>query len=208
MKNPTPPFPIRSRAASLLVALSLFAAVLLSFLARPQVFAADEIPDELVRLRAAFDKDVDFALRPIRDRYVSRLESVKRSLGSHGDARGAAAVQDEIDRIRLTSGGQGAFAKYVGTWKVVYNHGAIRSYVINADGMLTGTDADGKTPLAGIKLVVKGEDVLLNGGGGFVERLKMSEKTLLIEHWSSKALYPASPPNFHATGTLVSLQRE
>ena len=198
---------IRNHAASILFPLAIFAAVFFAPGADPSARAADEVPDDLVKMRAAYDKDADFALRPIRDRYISRLEALKRSLGSRGDARGAAAVQDEIDRIRGASGGAGSFARFAGTWKIVYNHGATRNYVIGADGMLTGTEADGKTPVASVKLLVKGEDVIMNGSGGFVERFKMSDKTLVIEHWSSKALYPGSPASYHATGTLVSVQR-
>lgn len=208
MKDVAPFFAIRSCAARITVALTLFAAVVLSLGTGSSASGADEVSDELLKLRASYDKDVEFSLRPIRDRYVLRLESLKRSLGSRGDARGAAAVQDELDRIRAAVGGAGAFSRFAGKWKVVYNHGAVRQYVINADGVLTGTDADGKTALPSVKLVVNGEDVLMNGNGGIVERFKISDKTLLIDHWSSKTLYPGSAPNYHATGTLVSLQRE
>ena len=183
---------IRNHAASFLI----FAAVIFAPGASPFARAADEVPDDLVKMLAAFDKDVDFATRPICERYVSRLEALKRPLGSRGDARGAAAVQDELDRTRGTSGGAGALAKFVGTWKVVYNHGVTRNYVINGEGILSGTEADGKTPVGTVKLMMKGDEVLMNGIGGFIERFKMSGKTMMIEHWSSKTLYPGIPPNF------------
>ena len=56
-------------------------------------------PPDLAQARALYQKDVEFATRPIRDRYLSRLDSLKRSLGSRGDARGAVAGQEEIDRV-------------------------------------------------------------------------------------------------------------
>lgn len=198
---------VRSRATRILLCLSVVAAVFLSFGAGSTACAAEEVPDELVKLRATFDKDIDFATRPIRDRYVSRLETLKRSLGSRGDARGAAAVQDEVDRIRVISGGPGAFAKFAGTWKLTYSNGMKQTYVFTADGMVSGTNSEGK-PLPAVKLVVKGSDVLLDFNQGPIERLKLADKTLLIEHFSPKTLYPASPANYHATGTLVSIQRE
>ena len=198
---------IRNHTTSILFPLAIFAAMVLAPGTAPSARAADEVPDEFAKMRASFDKDVDFATCPIRDRYVSRLETLKRSLGSRGDARGAAAVQDELDRIRLTSGGPGAFAKFAGTWKLAYSHGQTRRYAITVDGAVTGTNFDGSS-LAPVKLTVKGNDVLLEYAGGVMERLKVAAKNLMIEHFSPRTLYPNSPANYHATGTLVSLQRE
>ena len=50
--------------------------------------AAEDENAELAQARTLFEKEVEFSTRPIRDRYLSRLESLKRSLGSRGDARG------------------------------------------------------------------------------------------------------------------------
>lgn len=186
----------------------VFAAVILAFGANSSAMAAEEVPDELVKLRTAFDKDIDFATRPIRDRYLSRLEILKRSLGSRGDARGAVAVQDEVDRILGTIGGPVTFAKFAGTWKVAYSDGHFSRYIITPDGVVKGGDFDGKAPLVTGKLLVKGNDVLLDFNNSVIERLKIVEKNLVIEHFSPRTLYPASPANFHATGTLVSIQRE
>jgi len=209
MKQSAPFFSVRSSAAWILLSLAVFVAVSLEFGTGSGVFGADEVPDELVKLRMTFDKDIDFATRPIRDRYVSRLEILKRSLGSRGDARGAAAVQDELDRIRITSGGPSAFAKFAGTWKLAYSDGQTRRYMITPDGVVTGTNFDGKSPIPVNRLVVKGNDVLLDyTSGGVMERLKIADKNLLIEHFSPRTLYPNSPANYHATGILVSVQRE
>lgn len=191
----------------------MLAAISLVFCLGLSASGADEVPDDLVKLRAAFDKDVDFATRPIRDRYVSRLEALKRSLGSRGDARGAAAVQDELDRIRVTSGGPTAFAKFAGTWKLSYSNGQTRRYTITSEGIVKSVEFDEKTslPVGAVsvgKLVAKGNDVLADFNGSAIERLKLVEKNLSIEHFSPRTLYPASAANFHATGSLVSVQRE
>lgn len=208
MNEPATFFAIRTSATRMLLLLPIFATVFLTFGVCHSVLAADEVPDELVKLCATFDKDIDFATCPIRDRYVSRLETLKRSLGSRGDARGAATVQDEVDRMRGMSGGPGAFNKFAGTWKLAYSNGQTRRYAITPDGAVTGTNFDGKSSLPVGKLVVKGNDVLLDFSGGVMERLKIADKNLMIEHFSPRSLYPASPANFHATGTLVSIQRE
>lgn len=158
---------------------------------------------ELAQARAQFDKEVEFSTRPIRDRYLSRIESLKRTLGARGDARGAAAVQDEIDRIRETITGQQAFSKFAGTWKVTYNVGTVRNYAITADGQVTQDEHDGKPPKT-TKLIVKGGDVLLDLQEGWIERLRINGKILAIDHFNPKTLYPAGQPNARGTGALVS----
>lgn len=99
------------------------------------------------------------------------------------------------------------FARFAGTWKITYSNGMKQTYVITAAGMVRGTNADGN-PLPAVKLIIKGSDVLLIFNPGIIEHLKVSEKTLLVEHFSLGTLYPASLANYHATGTLVSILRE
>ena len=163
---------------------------------------AQEDPADLVQARTVYQRDVEFATRPIRDRYVAKLETLKRSLGSRGEAKAAAAVQDEIDRVREITTGQTAIAKFAGTWKVAYSVGTTRNYVITADGQVTLDDHDGKPPKT-TKLIVKGNDVLLDLQDGWIERLRISGKTLAIDHFNPKGLYPAGQPNAKGTGTLA-----
>ena len=162
---------------------------------------SEEENPELDLARTAFEKEMEFSTRPIRDRYVSRLETLKRTLGSRGDARGAAAVQDEIDRVRNATPAQGSVAKFVGKWKVSYNVGSVRTYAISADGQVTQDEHDGTPPKTG-KLIVKGNDVLLDLNQAWIERLRVNGKTLTVDHFNPKALYPAGQPNAKGTGTL------
>ena len=162
---------------------------------------------DLVQARAQFEREVDFSARPIRDRYVSRLESLKRTLGGRGDARGAAAVQDEIDRVRDLTLAQGVLSKFAGTWKVAYTNGTVRIYAISADGRVNCAEVNASGPQKP-KLYVKGNDVLLEIGDGNLERLSIKGKTLLVEHFNPKALYLAGPPNAKGTGTLVTAHKE
>ena len=162
---------------------------------------------ELAQARAQFDKEVEFSTRPIRDRYLSRIETLKRTLGARGDARGAAAVQDEIDRIRETITGQQALSKFAGTWKVTYSVGTVRNYVITAEGQVTQDEHAGKPPKT-TKLFVKGSDVLLDLQEGWIERVRINGKILAIDHFNPKTLYPAGQPNARGTGALVSAHKE
>lgn len=168
--------------------------------------SADE-PSELAQARAVYERDVDFATRPIRDRYISRLDSLKKALGARGDARAAIAVQEEIDRIRDTNASQQVLSKFAGNWKVTYSVGTIRNYAITADGQVTQDEQDGKPPKT-TKLTVKGNDVLLDLQEGWIERLKVNGKTLAVEHFNPKSLYPAGQPNARGTGSLVSTRKE
>ena len=45
---------------------------------------AQEDPADLIQARALYQRDVEFVSRPIRDRYVTKLETLKRTLGSRG----------------------------------------------------------------------------------------------------------------------------
>jgi hypothetical protein len=162
---------------------------------------------ELTQARVLYEKDVEFATKPIRDRYASRLESLKRSLGARGDARGAAAVQDEIDRIREMSAGQQAFSKVAGTWKVTYSTGNVRIYTITPEGVAVQKDYEGRGPRT-TKLVVKGGDVLLDFDDNILERLHVKARALVVEHYNPKTLYPAGQPNAQGTGALVAGRKE
>jgi hypothetical protein len=164
----------------------------------------EEDPAELAQARALYQKDVEFATRPIRDRYLSRLDLLKRTLGSRGDARGAAAVQDEIDRVNDTIPDAG-IAKFVGSWKITYPSGETKRYVISQEGAVTCDENMGKRiPPMKAKLMMKGSDVLLDFNNGAIERLKLSGKNLSIEHFNPKDRYPSGQPLALATGTPIS----
>ena len=163
------------------------------------VSAQEENP-ELTQARMLYEKDVEFATKPIRDRYFSRLESLKRTLGARGDARGAVAVQDEIDRIREAVPAQQSFAKFAGNWTVRYNNGAIHHYIIAADGQVAYDELTG-TPPKKAKLVIKGTDVMLDITDAWIERVTIKAGKLMVEQFAPKTLYPASKANSWGTGT-------
>ncbi len=162
--------------------------------------AQDEPPD-LMQARALYQKDVEFATRPIRDRYLSRLDLLKRTLGSRGDARGAIAVQEEIDRIKDLGVGLDRFA---GTWSVKYANGTVRTYSITADGSLSFTEENGAKIAPKIaKITLKGTDFVVESAEGTIERLTLSANKLMVEHFNPKTNYPSGSP-LRATGTRTS----
>lgn len=158
-------------------------------------------PAELSQTRALYQKDVEFATRPIRDRYLTRLESLKRSLGSRGDARAALVVQEEIDRVKGIGAGLERFA---GLWRIKYSNGSTLTYSISPDGEMTLTEDNGKkvAPRTG-KITVKGSDCVVENFEGTLERLSIAGDKLSIDYFSPKSTYPTGAPSTRATGFKV-----
>ncbi len=183
---------------------ALFHALLLVLSAAPHHVRADDEPQELAQARGTYLKEIEFATRPIRDRYGSRLDVLKRTLGARGDARGAAAVQDEIDSLKSSSIVATEAPKIFGTWFVNYGSNGSRRITLKADGTALLQEVNGSpvVPPRPGKLVVKGPDLLVEFEGDVViERLTASGGKLTVEHFNPKGTYPVGPPA--ARGTAV-----
>lgn len=169
--------------------------------------AADEDVPELKQARELYEKEIDFTTRPIRNRYISKLETLKRSLGSRGDARGAIAVQEEIDRVK--SGDTAGLARFAGTWKVEYDNGATRRYTIKADGSVHWEEEPNLPGGMNGKIAIKGSDFVLemDKADRQLERLSFHGDTLIIEHFDPKTSYPAGAPLTRAKATRMSGKR-
>jgi hypothetical protein len=167
---------------------------------------AQEGLDDLARAREVFEKEIAFSTRPIRDRYLSRLDGLKRSFGSRGDARAAAAVQDEIDRVNAMSPEPAGVVRFAGVWRIQYDNGATRRYQISADGSVTWDENLGKavTPPARGKVMLRNGDFLLDWGDGSIERLKISSKNLMIDHFAPMTTYPAGKPGVRGVGVIMT----
>lgn len=170
----------------------------------PVAWGEDEEPTDLVQARSLYSKEIEFATRPIRDRYLSKLDLLKRTLGGRGDARGAVAVQEEIDRIKGAAE-TGLLQKFVGLWKIEYSNGATRRYAIKADGLVQAEGEDGKPiPSQKGRIAARGGDVLLElSGERKLERLTLAGDVLNIEHFDPKTTYPSGPPAARAKGTRI-----
>jgi hypothetical protein len=185
------------------VALSLAATFL------TEVFAQEENP-ELAQAEAQYRKDIEFATKPIRDRYLSRLDVLKRQLGARGETRAALAVQEEMDRVLASIPDENLYsaaAKLAGTWKISYSNGDSRTYAFSTDGHATffALDLSGKiTGTFKKKMFMKGGDVLVEFQEGAVERLKISGGKLQVEHFNPKTQYPKGQPAAKGTGVPVA----
>ena len=186
---------IRNHAASFLI----FAAVIFALAASPSARAADEVPDDLPTLDATFDRDIEFATRPIRDSYLSRLEALNRSIGSRGDVRAALAVQEEIDRVKeLSAVTMNGFS---GRWTVRYDNNTVRKVTIDTNDVATMLEENDLPKNVKAKLAVKAGEGVIDWGDGTVERLTLVSGKLMIDHFNPKTLYPNGPPSAKAVGT-------
>lgn len=181
---------------------SLFISLVVGLASLGEVARGEEEPAELAQARTSFQKDVDFATRPIRDRYLSRLDSMKRSFGSRGDARAALAVQEESDRVKEIGAG---LERYAGVWSVKYGNGTVRIYSISPEGMLNVAEENGVriTPRIA-KITLRGTDFMVESAEGTIERLTLAGGKLIVEHFNPKTSYPNSAPALRATGTRVT----
>ena len=187
--------------------LTRLVALSLAGLGLAEPLRAQDDPAELAQARGVFQKEMEFATRPIRERYLSRLETLKRSLGARGDARGAAAVQDEIDRLKASvATAQEALARLAGIWQIEYKLGSgyTRRYVIKPDGGLLWDEELGKPfgPRKG-KVTVKGAEYRFEIEGGAVERVWFTGGGLMLECFNTKASLEAGVPVNTATGKKV-----
>jgi hypothetical protein len=76
-----------------------------------------------------------------------------------------------------------------GEWKIEYTHGAVRTYVIETDGKVTGTADEEK--LKGQISRKDGVLLLIMAGDGKLERLTLgTDGRLFVEHYGNKDDYP------------------
>ncbi len=187
--------------------IALLLAMCLTLLGIGEASRAQDDPADLAQARGVFQKEMEFATRPIRERYLSRLETLKRSLGARGDARGAAAVQDEIDRLKASvATAQETLARLAGIWQVEYKLGSgyTRRYLIKPDGGLLWDEELGKPfgPRKG-KVTVKGAEYRFEIEGGAVERVWFSGGTLMFECFNTRVSLDAGTPDNTAVGKRV-----
>ena len=170
---------------------------------------AQEALGDLAQARAAFQRELDFATRPIRERYIVRLETLKRSLGARGEARAALAVQEEIDRVRAAGAPTvEGVAKFAGVWLIEYKLGGpnySRRYAIKNDGALTWEEENGKPMLPPRKgrIAARGSDYVAEFDGSATERFTLSGDKLTVEQFNSKASLASGVPENLGTGSKV-----
>jgi hypothetical protein len=162
--------------------------------------AAQQDNQELGQARAQYEKEVEFSTKPIRDRYLSRLETLKRTLGSRGDARAALAVEEEINRVKEFSAQATGKGRFEGLWTIRYDNGVVRKVSIDANDVLTMLEEGNQPKNLKAKMATYGGDCLVDWGDGAIEKMTLANAKLVIEHFNPKSIYPKGP-SLHAVGT-------
>jgi hypothetical protein len=132
------------------------------------------------------------------------LETLKRSLGARGDARGALAIQEEIDRVRESGANSEGVARFAGVWRIISPDHGPQIYTIKADGAMTWTE---DPPVSAQKhpgkITIVGKDYLLEFDDHLsITRLSLAGDKLMLEVWVPKTTYPAAAPG-RASGVRV-----
>jgi len=167
---------------------------------------AQEIPPELQHAKAQHHKEAEFTLRPLRERYIARLETLKRTMTGRGDVRAAVAVQDEIDLLVATVNEAAILAKFVGFW--VGPAGANRRYSIKADGTVQWVH-ENTTILATGRLVRNGKDFtfIWDANGDEVSRVNLTDTGIVMDIFQPRTTYPAQPPANRIILTRTAVSR-
>jgi hypothetical protein len=93
------------------------------------IFAQEpaKVTPELTTLKKQYERDLDEATKPVKDRYISSLQSLLRSVTLHGDAASIVAIQAELTALKGPSG-------VVGLWNYTGPSGAKGMRELRADG--------------------------------------------------------------------------
>jgi len=164
----------------------------------PPAVVAQE-PVELQQARQRFQTEVDFTLRPIRDRYVARLETLKRTLASKGDLRAAVEVQNEIDLVQAIANETAIRAKLVGTWTGQFKDG-VRRFTFKADGTVEW-GYQGAANSANGRLLRDGKDFVINyEHHDETQRLSLADTGgMVMDIFTPRTTYPAGPPAYRVS---------
>src|SRR5579859_4905471 len=139
-------------------------------------------PTDLASERLKYEEEFATALRPIQKRYVNRLTILQKSLARKGNKEGAAAVEVELEKMGAAMAQQTRYP-IEGQWVVKYQSGAVRTYVIHADGSVDFVEEK----QAG-RFTKNGNDVLIDFGDNKLERLYWNT-VLVVEHYNPKDTY-------------------
>lgn len=170
--------------------------------------SAEEEPPELAQARSVYQREVEFATRPIRDRYLSRLDALKRSLGSRGDARAAIAVEEEIDRVKAATADNADVARFAGVWNISYNSGMTNRWTIKPDGSVTWMEEArvALSPPRHGRIVQRNSQFVLefDDKADRIWRVAISGANLELEFFQPRSTYPKGPPRDHGSGVSAA----
>jgi hypothetical protein len=144
-------------------------------------------PTDLATERQKYEEEVAAALQPVQKRYITRLTTLQKLLARKGDKAGATAVETELERMGAAMAQQMRYP-IEGQWVVKYQSGAIRTYVIHADGSVEFVEEKQRG-----RFTKNGDDVLVDFGDNKIERFYWNT-VLVVEHYNPKSEYGTAPP--------------
>ena len=146
--------------------------------------------DTVLEARGKYESDLAAAVEPIQKRYKDRLESLQRELTKKGDLDGALAAKSALEQLA----GEAAVSewqRFAGKWTVQNDNGATHTYEISKDGAVHYIEEGTK-----LRLEARSGDVVLDFGGGKIERLT----TALTTEMFRDGAYPAGKPQNRGSG--------
>lgn len=185
---------MRSPHFLLLPVLSAFA-----MLPVPCVLAQEE-PADLVKARAAYQREIEALTRPVNDRYLRALDQMKKVLGGKGDIHGALAVQKEIERVDPTT----ALKAFAGKWKFTFSNGDTAYYTIDPAGNVSrGPEESQRSQTKKSKITAVNGDFIIDWrADDRIERITGVPGGLQIDHFN-RGSYPQGPVGLKANGVPV-----
>jgi len=88
-------------------------------------------------------------------------------------------------------------SNFAGTWRVRYTNGSARTYQVGANDTVIFPAERRHGQLR------RGKNVLLQFGDGRLERWRLVNGRLLVQHWNPASSYPARPPKVTGVGVRV-----
>jgi hypothetical protein len=156
-------------------------------LARPGLAQKKSGPTDLASERQRYEEEIAAALEPVQKRYVTRLTALQNSLTRKGDKVGAATIEAELEKMGAAMTQQMRYP-IEGKWVLKYQSGAIRTYIIHADGTVEFVEEKQSG-----KFTKNGSDVLVDFGDNKLERFYWNT-VLVVEHYNPKSTYGTEPP--------------
>jgi len=146
--------------------------------------------DKVAQIKDACDGEIAKAVHDIRERYTKKFAELESNATHAGDLTTAAAARDQLKVIH-EGGGALDWSRFEGTWAVRYDNDAVHTYRIGIDGRVEFAEEK-----ATLKLERRGTDVILDFGGGKVERIRPVLETDMFKDGT----YPAGSPKNRGKG--------
>lgn len=173
----------------------LVAACVLSVDSTPPSGVGAAVPeDKVAQITDACNAEISKAVHDIRERYVKKLAELESNAIRAGDLTTASAARDQLKAMH-DGGGSLDWSRVEGTWAVHYDNDAVHTYRIAIDGRVEFAEEK-----ATLKLERRGADIVIDFGGGKVERIRPVIETDMFKDGT----YPAGSPRNRGKGTPSS----